>query len=184
MTLQEKLNSIPNSQHGDQQYKRILAIDPGSQCGWALYDNGILLSGSWNLTPSRYESQGMRLVHLLNYLRKIGRVDLVGYEEVHNHSVKLQGRTVCMWDAAHVYGAITNVLFMWCDTHEPPVPWTGITVQAIKKEATGKGRANKDQILRAARGRWPEQDIVDDNQADALFLLAALVKENGICVRV
>jgi crossover junction endodeoxyribonuclease RuvC len=142
---------------------RVLAIDPGTACGWALGHLGrVVSSGTWNLKPKRFEGGGMRYVHLQNFLRVIGRCDLVVLEEVRRHMGV---------DAAHVYGGILATVQAWCETQDPPTPYTAIPVGTIKKRATGKGNAKKDAMVAAAREQWPGQDVKDDNQADALWLL-------------
>ncbi|GMU44616.1 MAG: hypothetical protein AMXMBFR25_26020 [Lysobacterales bacterium] len=54
-----------------------------------------------------------------------------------------------------------------CEQHQ--VPYQGVPVGTIKKHATGKGNASKDDVLSAMRtlGHAP----TDDNEADALALL-------------
>lgn len=47
----------------------------------------------------------------------------------------------------------------------------------LKKYATGKGNANKDLMLAAARKRWPDLELVDDNHADALHLLSMMISD-------
>ena len=104
----------------------------------------------------------MRFVRLRNYLIKVCEgVDLVVYEEVRAH----RGT-----DAAQIYGGIIAIISEHCELKE--IPYQGVPVGTIKKFATGKGNSNKEAMLAAARERWPELNIVDDNQADALFLLA------------
>ena len=44
-------------------------------------------------------------------------------------------------------------------------------ISTIKKFATGKGDADKDLMLAAAVANYQDQNIADDNQADALHLL-------------
>lgn len=44
------------------------------------------------------------------------------------------------------------------------------TAGEVKKIATGKGNAVKEQMVAAARQRFPREKIEDDNDADALFL--------------
>jgi len=62
----------------------------------------------------------------------------------------------------------------WLVTHKL---WTeGVDVAvvapaALKRYATGKGNASKDQVLAAAVRRWPDIDM-DNNGADALWLAA------------
>lgn len=47
----------------------------------------------------------------------------------------------------------------------------------VKKELAGKGNAKKPEMVAAARERYPELDITDDNVADALGVgLCALAK--------
>jgi Holliday junction resolvasome RuvABC endonuclease subunit len=53
------------------------------------------------------------------------------------------------------------------------VPYAVISPNARAKYATGKGNANKAEVLTAAIKRWGHLvDIGDDNQADALILAA------------
>ena len=49
-----------------------------------------------------------------------------------------------------------------------------VGVWEIKRVATGAGggkKAGKEQMIEAARHRWPHMQIIDDNAADALWLL-------------
>ena len=70
-------------------------------------------------------------------------------------------------DAAHVYGGLLAVLTSWGELRG--VPYEGVPVGTIKRHATGKGNANKDSMIAAARSRG--FDPTDDNEADALALL-------------
>ena len=138
---------------------KILAIDSGTYCGYALSP---FESGVWNLSVGRHEGGGMRFIKLRNYLIKACEgVELVVYEEVRRHLGT---------DAAHVYGGIVAIIQEHCELKG--IPYQGIPVGTIKKFASGKGNSNKEAILAAARLRWPDVDIADDNQADALWLLA------------
>ena len=58
----------------------------------------------------------------------------------------------------------------------------GYTVIDIKRSATGKAKADKDEMIRTARLMWPDQQIVDDNQADALWLLYTCMRSLDIVV--
>jgi Holliday junction resolvasome RuvABC endonuclease subunit len=147
--------------------RTIVAIDPGTNCGWAVKQNAkIIASGVWNLKGSRFEGGGMRFVHFKSYLNKLcdayRPIDLVVFEEVRRHMGV---------DAAHVYGGIVAVLTAWCEVEK--VPYTAIPVGTIKKHATGKGNANKDEMLQAANARWPGNAFTDDNEADARFIADA-----------
>lgn len=48
-----------------------------------------------------------------------------------------------------------------------------VTPQAVKKYATGKGNASKDQVAIATTKRYPNVDVTNNNEADA-FVLAAI----------
>lgn len=148
---------------------RILAIDPGTKCGWALYDNGFIASGVWNLKESRFQGGGMRYVIMHNNLREVGRVDRIYYEEVRRHMST---------DAAHIYGGMIAALGMFCEADK--IPYEGVPVGTIKKHASGKGNSNKEQMIRAAQQLFPEQRIEDDNQADALCILSYALFREGI----
>jgi len=151
----------------------IVAIDPGTRCGWCIHDTheDWWHSGVWNLKGSRYEGSGMRFVRFRSLVRELlanaNHPDLVAYEEVRRHMGV---------DAAHVYGGLVAVLQEVCETEVHPVPYLGIPVGTIKRAATGRGNASKDDMVQAARERWAGWDG-DDNEADARWIAVAAVKE-------
>ena len=67
-------------------------------------------------------------------------------------------------DAAHIYGGLQATLTKWCEQYK--VPYSPIPVATIKKFATGKGNASKQDMLDAANGRF-----TDDNECDAYWML-------------
>jgi Holliday junction resolvasome RuvABC endonuclease subunit len=140
---------------------RVLAIDPGTLCGWALADDGRILlssSGVVDLKPNRHEGGGMRFVRLDRWLSVIGP-DLIVYEEVASHKGVA---------AAHVYGGIIATVQAWCETRK--VPYTGVPVGTVKRHATGKGNSNKNAMVAAAVQKWGSQ-IQSHDHADALWIL-------------
>ena len=94
----------------------------------------------------------------------------VYFEEVRRHAGV---------DAAHAYGGFLATLTAWCEHHQ--IPYSGVPVGTIKKHATGKGNASKDEMISAVRalGYAPG----DTNEADALALLAWAMVESGTYVR-
>ena len=140
---------------------RLLALDLGSKLGWALDVDGQVFSGTEDLAPMRsrrFDSPGMR------YLRFAAKLyewapDRVVYEEVRRHLGV---------DAAHVYGGFLSHLQAYCDPKH--LEYEGVPVAHIKRFATGKGNASKDQVIDAVKGLGFSP--VDDNEADALALLA------------
>jgi Holliday junction resolvasome RuvABC endonuclease subunit len=152
---------------------RLLAIDPATMCGWALGRDGqIHGSGTWNLTIRRDESAGMRLVRFRSKLDEMqssgGGIDVLIFEAARNAGPKMQGALV-------VQSEIQGVLKLWCET--TGVDYRGYSPSEIKKHATGKGNAGKPLMLQSAHDKWPEIRVIDDNEADALWLLDLAMKE-------
>lgn len=147
---------------------RLLAIDPGTNCGWAIrHHDGSCQSGTWSLKGGRHEGGGMRFVRLRGYLEELHArtpIERVAYEEVRRHLGT---------DAAHIYGGVIATLTAFCEGRDPKIPYEGIPVATIKKCATGKGNADKEAMLAAARRRWPDQQIDSYDQADALWIAEA-----------
>lgn len=148
----------------------ILAIDPGTNCGFAIRDSsGVVVSGTWKLKGGRFEGGGMRFLRLKKKIEEahtLSQFKEVYFEEVRGHKGV---------DAAHIYGGIVAVLTSFCE--DMAIPYQGIPVGTIKKRATGKGNSKKELVLAAARAKWPEQNIKDDNQADALWLLDVVTRD-------
>lgn len=148
----------------------ILALDLGTTTGWALHASGHVVSGSQSFKPGRFEGGGMRYLRFKRWLTEIkATTDGLGavyFEEVRRHAGV---------DAAHAYGGFLATLTAWCEHHQ--IPYSGVPVGTIKKHATGKGNAGKDEMIAAVRalGYAPG----DDNEADALALLAWAMVESG-----
>lgn len=149
---------------------KILALDVATKCGWA-HSSGI--GGTWDLSIRRDESAGMRLIRFagkLNEIRVNAGVDVVVFEAARNAAPKMQGALV-------VQATIQGVLIHWCE--ENGIEYRGYSPSEIKKHATGKGNANKDLMLATAREKFGE--VVDDNHADALWILDLF--KSSLCER-
>jgi Holliday junction resolvasome RuvABC endonuclease subunit len=142
---------------------KILALDPATRCGWAHSDGP---SGTWNCSSLRDESVGMRLIRFrskLDLLLNSTGIDLVVFESARN--VFHQGALV-------VQSELQGVLKLWCEDKKllgHKLEYRGYSPSEIKKHATGKGNANKEAMIAAAKVKWP--NVGDDNEADALHLL-------------
>lgn len=141
----------------------IIGIDPGTKCGWSVRVHGwVKESGTWDLRPKEKSAGwGKRLFKLRHFFRLLVETfspDLVAYELVRRHLGT---------DAAHVYGGIIGVLLVECEALG--IPYEGLPVGTIKKNATGTGRATKAQMVAAAKSRWP-WFCGDDNSADAMWI--------------
>jgi len=141
---------------------RILAIDPGSSCGWAV---GLPInSGVWQLAPARGESPGMRYVRLRANLWAVHQaypdLRLVVTEAAHHRG-----------GAATEYAAgCTATIQAWCCEHS--IDHTTVHSATLKKWATGKGNAGKAEMLAAARAKSFSPTTSTDDEIDALWLLA------------
>ena len=140
----------------------VLALDLGTKCGHAIgLPGGAVVSGVWDLSSRRFEGGGMRYLRFRQHLDEVQAATplaAVPFEEVRNHKGV---------DAAHVYGGLLSILSAWCEEHN--IPYQGIPVGAIKRHATGKGNANKEAMVAAARALG--FNPADDNEADALHVL-------------
>lgn len=144
---------------------RVIAIDPGTHCGYAFTDDGRAqadFSGVWNLKGGRFEGGGMRFVRMRKYFDELVKDEAdcrVFFEEVRRHMGV---------DSAHIYGGIIAVISSVCE--ERLVPYQAIPVGTIKKHATGRGNASKSQMVEAAQKKFGPE-VIDDNRADALWIL-------------
>lgn len=151
--------------------KSILALDLGSQLGWAVkLQGGPVTSGSVSFKPGRFEGAGMSFLRFRQWLDEVatttGGIEAVYFEEVRAHAGTL---------AAQVYGGFLGHLTAWCEANG--VPYLGVPVATIKKSATGKGNADKQAIIAAvrAKGFHPQ----NDNEADAIALLLWAISQKG-----
>ena len=149
----------------------ILALDLGTQTGWAIGGRGCnVTSGTISFKPNRFEGGGMRYLRFANWLDELERlvdgISEVYFEEVRRHLGV---------DAAHAYGGFLGGLTSWCESNQ--IPYLGVPVGSIKKHITGKGNAGKRKVMDAvmARGFNP----TDDNEADAIALLDLVLTQKG-----
>lgn len=138
----------------------ILCLDLGTKTGWAANSrtNGII-SGTKDFSTKRNEGGGMRFLKFRRWLDSLGD----GITEIHFEEVRRHAGT----QAAHVYGGLVGTLTAWCEEHS--IPYSSVPVGTIKKSATGKGNASKEEMIEAAKRKG--FNPIDDNQADALALL-------------
>ena len=151
----------------------ILALDLGTTTGWALRSaNGPVAHGFVSFKSQRFEGGGMRYLRFgrwladmltLNTPKTCAQPNLTGIGAVYFEEVRRHLGV----DAAHVYGGLLATLTAWCEHHN--LPYQGVPVGTIKRHATGKGNASKDEMVASvcARGHSP----ADDNEADAIALL-------------
>jgi Holliday junction resolvasome RuvABC endonuclease subunit len=172
-TCREKLHSdaveasvsqkSPATNTGTRNETTVLAIDLGTTTGWALRARDSQVAhGFVSFKTQRFEGGGMRYLRFKRWLSEVGtlsgEINAVHFEEVRRHAGV---------DAAHVYGGLMATLTTWCEHHN--IPYQGVPVGTIKKHATGKGNASKDEVIAAMRAMG--HAVTDDNEADALAIL-------------
>jgi Holliday junction resolvasome RuvABC endonuclease subunit len=167
--------AIPDLRPVVRANRVMLALDLGTTTGWALHGiDGLITSGTASFRPGRFDGGGMRYLRFTNWLTEIDRlsgpVAAIWFEEVRRHAAT---------DAAHVYGGLMATLTAWAELRG--IPYEGVPVGTIKRHATGKGNANKDAMMAAARARGFSP--ADDNEADAIaILLWAMETRREVCM--
>lgn len=149
----------------------ILALDVATKMGWA-HSTG--QSGVWDFSIKRDESGGLRLMRFrakLEEIEALGGVDLVAFEAARHAMPGMQGALVAQSE-------LQGVLKEWCQSKN--IDFKGYSPTAIKKHALsdvkGKKRT-KQKMVQAAENKWPHLKIIDDNHADALWLLDLVMQE-------
>ena len=169
---------------------RILALDLATKTGFAYWNDKRIESGVQDFSLKRGDGDGMRYLRFARWLdemfapiarqvkdclryqddpgfqailgrAKRGAVDLVIYEKC---SFIKYGRPT------EILNGLLTRLQEACE--ERGVTYTGVEAAALKRFATGKGNAGKPAMIEAAQKRYPDIQIIDDNHADALLLLA------------
>lgn len=138
-----------------------LALDLGTETGWATDAGGIISHGVERFENGRFSGGGMRYLAFRRWLakqRELIAPDALVFEEVRQH----KGTA-----AAHAYGGFLAHLTAFCE--EQSIPYEGVPVGTIKRHVTGRGNAPKDAVVAAVKalGYSP----VDHNEADAIALL-------------
>ena len=179
--------------------KLLLGLDLGSNCGygWAYHRPGTPLTaadilphqlGQLDLSAGSYDSGAIRFVRLRHFLAAF-RPDAVFYEhvrftppkltKVNQHAILARTAT-----ASEFLGALKATVCTWCE--EYGVPCTGFSIQTIKKRATGKGNASKEDVIRACNETFGTTFELEgyensgvDNIADASFCCLLGLEQYG-----
>ena len=163
--------AIPKMPERSEMGRAIIGLDLGTTTGWALHGaDRLITSGTVSFRPGRFDGGGMRYLRFTNWLTEIDRlsgpIEAIYFEEVRRHVGT---------DAAHVFGGLMASLTSWAELRG--IPYQGVPVGTIKKHATGKGNANKEAMITAARDRGFSP--VDDNEADAIAILLWAIETRG-----
>ena len=135
---------------------KILALDVATKTGWCHAEE----SGTWDFNPKRDESKGMRLVKF-----KAKVYDVINGEGI--NLVVFERTAGAHKNALIVQAELHGVLKELCE--QLKVDYRAYSAGEIKKFATGKGNAKKQQMIQSCIDKY---DITpcDDNEADAIHL--------------
>lgn len=156
--------------------KRILALDLATLTGYALSgdDGHACEAGTMRCENKRGDWPGTRWGILYDFLKRLRKFDSyrkIYFEEPFAMPMRRSGIGVGFKFSA--------VVELFCVQQSPIIDCVSVPPSVIKKFATGKGNAKKEQMLAAAQKIW--DDVTDHNEADALWLLAYAVRqEHGI----
>lgn len=147
----------------------VLALDLATRTGWALSEDGRIESGVESFEIARHESRGMRFVRFNRWLVRVvdTRRPLIVYEQAHQRGGA----------ATEVAAGFITRVHEFCALHA--LEFSSVHTATLKKWATGKGNANKDEMVIRVRARFMPQRIgpLDDNEADAVALLHYALSE-------
>jgi hypothetical protein len=154
---------------------RILAIDPATVSGFAT-SNG--RSGVWNLACRGTDHPGYRLARLRDLIfdeaRRLGGLDVIAYEEASMGAGAKKGKGWgTQWAAVALHNQLRGVI-LCCAAELGAKAW-GYHIGTLKAFATGSGRADKGQMIRAAETQFCKV-FNDDNEADAFWILQRALK--------
>jgi len=136
----------------------VIGIDPGLHTGWAVVidDKNAVICGTWNLREDPSEHSLYALYSYLHTLIGIIQPDLLCYEE-----------PVAKGMAARSLNRQIGVIITVCEIAE--IPHYPVNPGTLKKFATGKGNASKEEMLEALKLRGLEEQM-DNNAVDAIWL--------------
>lgn len=168
----------------------VLGLDLGTNCGYAFTymqdgqrvdpEKLSLHMGQFDLSAGPYDSGAIRFVRLRQFL-SLMEPDLIAFEDVkytpaekpnrfNAGAIVARAATACEW-----FGALKATVCTWAE--ENGVPVTSFPIGTIKKRATGKGNANKGDMIKACNALFgSDMDSEEyenagfDNIADAAFV--------------
>lgn len=166
--------------------KTAIGLDFGLNCGfaYAIYSE---THKKWYMFPqmisvvdlntTRYESKSTCFL-LIRQLLHLVNPSVIFYEDVKftpqsNYSSNAGAIVARVSTSIELLSSLRAVALMWAEDNN--VPFIGISIQTIKKTATGSGKANKQQVIEACNKMFgtnlSESGAGHDNAADAAFVL-------------
>lgn len=157
----KRKNLLKKTLQSSKQYN-ILAIDPATNCGWAMETEGELRYGQWTFTLKKGMSPGMKWVKFESMF-----LETVKFYNINMVAFELPMATMHAGAAIH-HAKLNGIMEKVCADLD--IDYVTYSPSEIKKFATGKGNAKKDQMIQAAKESLGYQGD-NDNEADALWIL-------------
>ena len=173
-------------------HKRLTGLDLASSCGISFCDiipghpvtGATIVGGQWDLSLSNWDTNSLRLIRLKQFL-SILEPDLLFYEEVKyvgqsappgaNESTltALVARAV---SGAQVVHTMQAILITWAE--ERNIPCEAVPIGTLKKYATGRGNANKKEMIEACNEKFKtDLSFKYANQSGATLLEGFVVNK-------
>jgi Holliday junction resolvasome RuvABC endonuclease subunit len=168
----------------------VLGLDLGTNCGYSyayVKDKELIVPeklnmhiGQWDLSAGPYDSGALRFVRLRQFLSVL-KPDLIAFEDVrytpsekltkfNMHAILARAATSCEF-----FGALKATVSSWAE--ENGVACGSFPIGTIKRRATGKGNANKSDMIKACnemfRTEFDSENYETagyDNAADSAFV--------------
>jgi hypothetical protein len=146
----------------------ILALDCATKTGWALIANGkVFESGVQDFSRRRGESNGGMFLRFRSWLLgMMGLYTFVVYEQAHHRGGA--ATEICV----NLTGRVQEV------AAEHNIEYATYHTASLKKWATGKGKGDKSEMIKAAQAKTGKEPQ-DDNEADAILLGLMAWEEYG-----
>jgi crossover junction endodeoxyribonuclease RuvC len=174
---------VPGNVRGeaDPSTLNVLALDLGTEMGWALRTAASVSSGHMTWTVRRHETRGHRLLRFWRWMNNIQSAQplaLVAYEEV-QFLGGAPGRGAAGYGTSSAFAQFEGTMMMFGARHGVPV--VGVPVSTLKKAVTGTGRHPKGQgkIALAAAVRQLGYGFDTQDEADALAVLQWATRLRG-----
>jgi len=150
---------------------KILGLDCATKTGWAVADGTgkIIESGVQDFTKRRGESNGILFMRFRKWLLEL---------------TTTTAANVIAYERAHFRGGAATELCVGLQTRvqeiaaEKSINVLPIHTAELKKYATGRGNADKSEMMTTA-GLILGRDPLDDNEADAVHLAGFAAREVG-----
>jgi Holliday junction resolvasome RuvABC endonuclease subunit len=166
------------------EFKRAMGLDLGTRTGFSMveylpdelpkYEKTYM--GQFDLQVGDWETVTMKFIRLRQFLN-FARPDVLFFEDVKQEvSINKMHMMGGIIRSVEMLGALKAHVVEWAESND--VPAHGFTIGAIKRHATGKGNANKVDMILACNEKFgseldPEKYELTgvDNIADAAWVL-------------